>query len=65
LMAMRPEYFTVIDRQAYKALSADFRDPISPAEYFEYLEFCREQADLFGVPLRKYDQALWQFGSEI
>ena len=65
LMAMHPNCFTVIDRQAYRALSADFRDPISPTEYFEYLAFCREQANLFGVNLRKYHQALWEFGSEI
>ena len=65
LMAMRPSCFTVIDRQAYKALSVEFRDPISPAEYLKYLEFCCEQANSFGVTLREYDQALWQRGSKL
>jgi len=35
LTAMDPEQFTIIDRQAYKALGVKFRDGTS--EYLEYL----------------------------
>lgn len=42
LTAMHPEQFTVIDRQAYKALGVEFREDIS--EYLRYLEFCRQEA---------------------
>jgi hypothetical protein len=63
LTAMHPEKFTVIDRQAYKALGADFRQDVS--EYLRYLKFCQQQAARFKVSLRDHDRALWQFGAEI
>jgi hypothetical protein len=63
MMAMHPRTFTVIDRQAYKALKADFREPIHPDEYLAYLKFCRLRADQLDVKLREYDRALWMYGS--
>ncbi|HEY1613109.1 MAG TPA: hypothetical protein VGF97_05360 [Rhizomicrobium sp.] len=64
LMAMYPADFTVIDRQAYKALKVKFCDPMPFTEYLAYLDFCRGQARKFDIPLRQYDQALWQLGSD-
>ncbi len=63
LMAMDRERFTIIDRQAYKALGAPFRDSIS--EYLEYLWFCRSEAARLSVTLEEHDRALWQRGVEI
>jgi hypothetical protein len=63
LMAMHPKTFTVIDRQAYKALKIDFREPMHPDEYMAYVEFCRRRADQLAVKLREYDRALWMYGS--
>jgi hypothetical protein len=59
LMAMYPEDLTVIDRQAYKMLAAEFRDPVPADEYLSYVAFCRAQAAAFAVSLRDYDRALW------
>ena len=64
LMSMYPNDLTIIDRQAYKMLNAEFRDPISPLEYLSYLNFCRSQAKEFGVTIREYDRALWQAGND-
>ena len=64
ILAMHPSALTVIDRQAYKALGALFRDPIPVPEYLNYVRFCREHSDRFGVTMREYDQALWQSGSD-
>jgi hypothetical protein len=64
LMAMHPDHFTVIDRQAYKTLGAEFRDPLPEQEYLHYLGFCRRRAESLGVTLRDYDRALWQSGSD-
>ena len=64
LMAMYPEHLTVIDRQAYKMLKAEFRDPVPADEYLNYLRFCRAQAATFDVSLREYDRALWSAGNE-
>jgi len=57
LTAIHPDKFTVIDRQAYKALKVPFRSP-SPSEYLHYLNFCRESAAHFHVSLRDLDRAL-------
>ena len=62
LMAMHSEYFTVIDRQAYKCLGVDFHEPLSPEEYVAYVDFCRLRAKDLRVCLRQYDQALWMCG---
>jgi hypothetical protein len=64
LTAVYPCEFTVIDRQAYKALGVPFKD-LSPEEYAYYLHFCRQQAARLKVSLRGYDRALWQRGSEM
>jgi len=64
LTALHPCRFTVIDRQAYKALSVDFPGYLKPDEYRAYLSFCRRQAADLGVSLRVYDRALWQLGWE-
>jgi hypothetical protein len=65
LTALDPSRFTVIDRQAYKALDVEFANNLKTNEYIFYLEFCKGQAALFGVSLRSYDRALWQYGSEL
>lgn len=62
LMAMHPKDFTIIDRQAYKALKAKFREPMHPDEYVAYVRFCRSRSDDLGVTLRDYDRALWNCG---
>ena len=62
LMAMHPQYFTVIDRQAYNCLGVDFREPLSPEEYVAYVDFCRSRAKDLRVCLKQYDQALWMCG---
>jgi hypothetical protein len=64
-MALDPTRYTVIDRQAYKALDIAFPNNIKPDEYLCYLDFCRTRAKELGVSLRSYDRALWQHGSEI
>lgn len=64
LTAIHPSRFTVIDRQAYKALCVAFPN-LRPDEYLCYLDFCKEQATRLGVSLRSYDRALWQYGSEV
>ena len=64
LTAIRPSRFTVIDRQAYKALCVAFPKNLQPEEYVHYLDFCKGQATRLGVSLRTYDRALWQHGSE-
>jgi hypothetical protein len=63
LMAIHPTAFTVIDRQAYKALSVKFRQYMNPDEYFSYVIFCRSRARRHAVTLRQYDQALWERGA--
>jgi hypothetical protein len=65
LMAVYPDEFTVIDRQAYKTLGAEFIEPIPYAEYLHYVRFCRNEAKSLGVSLRNYDRALWQAGSDL
>jgi hypothetical protein len=62
LTAIHPNRFTIMDRQAYKALCARFRGGVE--EYLRYLKYCREQADKLGVTLREHDEALWQYGVE-
>jgi hypothetical protein len=56
LMSMHPTIFTVIDRQAYKALSVKFRQYMDPDEYFAYVTFCRPRA-------RRH--ALWSRGESL
>jgi len=63
LMAMDKEHFTIIDRQACKALSTPFRDGASA--YVEYLWFCRAEAKRLGVTLEDHDRALQQRGVEV
>ncbi|MCC6948333.1 MAG: hypothetical protein IT539_11255 [Bradyrhizobiaceae bacterium] len=63
LMAMDPKRFTIIDRQAYKALGVEFRDGI--LDYLEYLWFCRREAERLRVTLEEHDRALWQRGVEL
>jgi hypothetical protein len=63
LAAMHPRQFTVMDRQAYKALQVSFR-PSIPG-YLKYLQFCRREAKRLGVSLRKHDEALWQYGKQM
>ena len=63
LMAMNREKFTILDRQAYKALGVKFRDDIT--EYIDYLSFCRQEAIRLGVTLEQYDRGLWQRGVEL
>ncbi|MGB8278283.1 MAG: hypothetical protein WCF20_10200 [Methylovirgula sp.] len=63
LASMHPDQFTVIDRRAYRALGATFRDRIPEGEYFQYSSFCACWANEFKVTLRQYDQALWAKGA--
>jgi hypothetical protein len=63
LTAIRPEEFTIIDRQAYKALGVEFSDGI--AEYLKYLRFCHREANRWGITLRDHDRAVWQYGVEL
>jgi hypothetical protein len=63
LTAMRPDQFTVMDRQAFRALKAAFR-PNVPG-YLTYLEFCHQEAKRLGVTLREHDEALWHFGKKM
>lgn len=63
LTAMNPTQFTIIDRQAFKALAAGFRARIP--DYQDYLWFCRAEARRLGVSLNEHDHALWQRGVEI
>jgi hypothetical protein len=63
LTAMYPERFTIIDRQAYKALGAKFQDTVD--EYLRYLPFCTSEASRLGVSLRDHDRALWQYGKDL
>jgi hypothetical protein len=63
LTAIRPEEFTIIDRQAYRALGVEFSDGI--AEYLKYLRFCHREANRWGITLRDHDRALWQYGVEL
>jgi len=65
LTMLYPCRFTVIDRQAYKALCAPFPNILRPREYLSYLEFCKGQASNLGVSLRSYDRALWQRGADL
>lgn len=65
LMAIDPGRFTVIDRQAYKALGVAFPASLGVGEYLSYLDFCRREAARFDASLRSYDRALWQYGKEL
>jgi thermostable 8-oxoguanine DNA glycosylase len=64
LTAMNHKDFTIIDRQAFKALGVQrFRARIE--DYIDYLRFCRNEAERLGVSLDCHDQALWQRGREL
>jgi hypothetical protein len=63
LATIRPKQFTIIDRWAYKALGVEFRSGVG--EYLSYLRFCHQEAAKWGIALREYDQALWQYGVEL
>jgi len=60
-----PRKFTVIDRQAYRALNVEFPNSLSSNEYLHYLSFCLKEAATLGTSLRTFDRALWQLGSEL
>jgi hypothetical protein len=63
LTAIRPEEFTIIDRQAYKALGVEFSDGI--AEYLKYLRFCHHEANRWGSPCVSMTGLYGQYGVEL
>jgi hypothetical protein len=60
---MAPTKFTIIDRQAFKALGTPFRAGASV--YLDYLRFCRDEAKRLRVTLNQHNRALWQRVVEI
>jgi len=63
MTAIRPDEYTVIDFRALEALGAPTEDR-SIDFYVKYLAFCREQAREWGMSLRDFDRALWQWSKD-
>jgi hypothetical protein len=63
LTAINPERYTVIDFRALEALGTDTTDRSLPF-YLYYLHYCRRTAAEYGVNLRTFDRALWQWSFE-
>jgi len=59
LTAMFPELYTVCDFRAAEALGV--KDSGDVDFYTSYLEFCRKTSKEYGVSLRNFDRANWQW----
>jgi hypothetical protein len=59
LTGMFPELYTVCDFRAAEALGMKDSDDVD--FYTSYLEFCRRTAKEYGVSLRNFDRANWQW----
>ncbi len=59
LTAMDPERYTVLDVRALEALGVKDGDDIDL--YVAYVEACRRLAKQYGVTLRDFDRANWQW----
>ena len=59
LTSMFPRFYTVLDVRASEALGQ--RDLSSPRYFLAYLTACRRMAAEFGVTLRDFDRANWQW----
>ncbi len=55
------ELYPILDFRALWAVGADLRHSYNFAFWYEYVEFCREEAGKAGVDMRTLDRALWQF----
>ena len=62
LTAMFPTLYTVSDFRASAALGQ--KDSSSLRHYVAYLAACREMAALYGVSLRDFDRANWQWSKD-
>jgi hypothetical protein len=62
LTAINPQRFTVIDFRALQSFGTDTADRSLPF-YLTYLGCCREVAAKYGVSLRDFDRALWQWSA--
>jgi len=63
LTAIRPSAYTVIDFRALEALKVATENR-SIDFYLEYLTFCIQRARDWGMPLRDFDRALWQWSKD-
>lgn len=63
LTCMRPKAFTILDFRALHALGVETSDR-SVSYYLQYLEACRRLATEWGMQLRDFDRALWQWSKE-
>src|SRR6266568_1365539 len=59
LTAIDPECYTVLDIRALEALGTGDGEDVDL--YVVYLEACRTMAERFGVTLRDFDRANWQW----
>jgi len=62
LTSMFPELYTVCDFRASEALGV--RDGNDVDFYVEYLDACRRMAKEYGVTLRDFDRANWQWSKK-
>ena len=62
LTSMFPQLYTVCDFRASEAMGVDDRNDV--AFYVAYLAACREMAKKYGVSLRDFDRANWQWSKD-
>lgn len=63
MTAIRPKFYTIIDFRALHALNVKTTER-TVSFYLVYLEFCREHSKKWGITLRDFDRALWQWSAD-
>jgi hypothetical protein len=59
-----PDRYPILDVRALESLGVKPRSQYPLNFWLEYLDACRELAQLAGVSLRTLDKALWQHSKE-
>lgn len=59
-----PDRYPILDVRALESLGVKARSQYPLSFWLEYLDACRELAQLAGVSLRTLDKALWQHSKE-
>lgn len=58
------ERYPILDVRALWSLSIDDPPPYNFQFWIEYVQYCRQLADKYGVDMRTLDRALWQYSKE-
>ena len=64
LYCVFPDRYPILDVRALESLGIKPRSQYPLSFWLEYLDACRELAQLAGVSLRTLDKALWQYSKE-